>query len=251
MFKVLVADNDQATRHVIQSLLADNYDVEGFDEAYDGIQLMDKIDAISPDIIFLDVQIPGYSEQQLTEKIAPKTAVVFVTAFDQYAIEAFRINATDYVLKPFHKSRLLEAFDRAKTKVLSHIEYDQTRLEALLYLARNKQHRTHKTRLIVKELGRIKLIDVDQINFISGAGNYAELHLFDGKVVLHRETLCCLEEQLDPKIFTRIHRSSIVRHTSIQELRPNDKGDYCVLLKTGDALILSRRNKNKLTRLLN
>ena len=108
----------------------------------------------------------------------------------------------------------------------------------------------YKSRLIIKEPGRNHFIEVQHINYIVGAGNYAEIHLFNGTCILQRETLSNLEAQLDHHEFVRIHRSSLVRTSSICELKPNNKGDYCVLLKSGDALALSRRNKMKLTALL-
>lgn len=122
--------------------------------------------------------------------------------------------------------------------------------QTLKYVA-EQRNELYKTRLIIKEPGRIRFIGVKQINYIAGAGNYAEVHLFDGSCVLHRETLTNLETQLDPEIFIRIHRSSIVRRSSIRELQPNDKGDYSVLLKSGEALTLSRRYKAKLAKWLN
>ena len=103
-----------------------------------------------------------------------------------------------------------------------------------------------KSRLVVRDPGRIRLIDVKHVNYITGAGNYVELHLVDGKTVLHRETMTALEQQLDPDVFIRIHRSSIVRRSFVTELRPNDKGDYTVILESGDLLTLSRRNRDKI-----
>jgi two-component system LytT family response regulator len=195
--------------------------------------------------------MPGMTGIQLAEMLDPSIVIVFVTAYDEYAIEAFELNATDYLLKPFEDERLYGARERAQKKVLEKVETDYGKLAELVKLIKDGKQHNYKSRLLVKELGRIRLIDVEQINFIAGAGNYAELHLFDGKVILHRETLTLLEEQLDPALFIRIHRSSIVRRSSVQELRPNDKGDYIVVLKSGDTLTLSRRNKSKLNELLN
>ena len=117
------------------------------------------------------------------------------------------------------------------------------------HLSDQKGH-VYKNRLIVKEPGRIRFIEVEHINYIAGAGNYAEVHLFNGTCILHRETLTNLEAQFGPQQFVGIHRSSLVHTTSICELKPNDKGDYSIILKSGDALTLSRRNKSKLAKLM-
>lgn len=251
MLKVLIADDERIARNIITLLLAEQPDIDSIEEAKDGIQVLEKVKLNRPDILFLDIQMPGFSGIELAEKLDPKIVIVFVTAYDEYAISAFKLNATDYLLKPYVDERFYAAWRRAKKKVRKNAESDYSQLGELINLLKGEHHRDYRTRLFVKEMGRIKLVDVEQLNFIAGAGNYAELHLFDGKVVLHKETLSSLESQLDPSIFIRIHRSSIVRRNSIQELRPNEKGDYTVLLKSGDALTLSRRNKAKLKELLN
>ena len=251
MLKVLVADDERIARSIIIHLLAEQPEIGSIEEAKDGIQVLEKVKVNRPDILFLDIQMPGFSGIELAEKLDPKIVIVFVTAFDEYAISAFKLNATDYLLKPFVDERFYSAWHRAIKKVRNNEESDYSQLGELVNLLKGEHQHGYKTRLFVKEMGRIKLVDVDQINFIAGAGNYAELHLFDGTVVLHRETLSVLEKQLDPEIFIRLHRSTIARRISIQELRPNEKGDYTVLLKSGDKLTLSRRNKSKLQELLN
>jgi two-component system LytT family response regulator len=250
MLKILVADDEQIARNIITLLLSSQTGIARIDEAKDGTEALAKIAQNQPDIIFLDMQMPGYSGIEVAEKLDPKIVIVFVTAYEEYAIEAFKLNATDYLLKPFEDGRFFAAFQRARTKVRARVETNYTQLAQLLSAVENKPNQTYKNRLVVKEPGRIRLIGVEHINFIAGGGNYAEIHLFDDKVVLHRETLGVLEKQLDPQVFSRIHRSTIVRRTSVRELRPNDKGDYVVLLKSGEALTLSRGNKSKLGELL-
>lgn len=248
MLKVLIADDERIARDIIALLLSSQTGIEKVEEAKDGTQVLQKAQQSRPDIIFLDIQMPGMTGIQLAKMLDPSIVIVFVTAYDEYAIEAFELNATDYLLKPFEDERFFATWRRAKRRVLESIETDYAKLGELVKLIKDGGY---KSRLLVKEPGRMRLIDVEQINFIAGAGNYAELHLFDGKVILHRETLIILEQQLDPALFIRIHRSSIVRRSSVQELRPNDKGDYIVMLKSGDSLTLSRRNRGKLNELLN
>jgi two-component system LytT family response regulator len=251
MLKVLIADDERIARDIIALLLSSQTDIETIEEAKHGTQVLQKVQQNRPDIIFLDIQMPGMTGIQLAEKLDPSIVIVFVTAYNEYAIEAFELNATDYLLKPFEDKRFFSAWERAKNRVLERVETDYVKLAELVKQIKYGKQHDYKSRLLVKEPGRIRLIDVEQIDFIGGAGNYAELHLFDGKVILHRETLTILEAQLDPELFIRIHRSSIVRRSSVQELRPNDKGDYIVILKSGHALTLSRRNKAKLNELLN
>jgi two-component system LytT family response regulator len=251
MLKVLIADDERIARDIIALLLSSQTGIETIEEARDGTQVLEKVQQSRPDIIFLDIQMPGTTGIQLAKMLDPSIVIVFVTAYDEYAVAAFELNATDYLLKPFEDKRFFTAWERAQKKVLEKVKTDYVKLAELVNLIKDGIQKNHKSRLLIKEPGRIRLIDVEQINFIAGAGNYTELHLFDGKVILHRETLTVLEEQLDPALFIRIHRSSIIRLASLQELQSNDNGDYTVVLKSGDALTLSRSNKTKLNELLN
>jgi two-component system LytT family response regulator len=251
MLKVLIADDERIARDIIALLLSRQTGIETIEEARDGAQVLEKVQQSRPDIIFMDIQMPGTTGIQLAKLLDPSIVIVFVTAYDEFALAAFELNATDYLLKPFEDKRFFTAWERAKKKVLEKVKTDYVKLAELVSHMKDGIQKNHKSRLLVKEPGRIKLIDVEQINFITGAGNYVELHLFDDKVILHRETLTVLEGQLDPALFIRIHRSSIVRLSSLQELQSNDNGDYTVVLKSGDILTLSRSNKIKLNELLN
>ncbi len=246
MLKVLVADDERIARNIISLLLKKMPDVGEVIEAEDGNQALEAVTTHNPDIIFLDIQMPGQTGIQLAEKLTPDNVVIFITAYDEYAVNAFELSAVDYLLKPFEDKRFFEAMERAKRQLSSQDESQSKDLETLVKYALSERQSAYKSRLVVKEPGRIRLLDIKQINYIAGAGNYAEVHLFDGTMVLHRETLTTLEQQLDSAVFARIHRSTIVRRNSIVELRPNDKGDYSVLLKNGAELTLSRRNKHKL-----
>lgn len=250
MFNVLIADDERIAREIIKLLLAEQPDIAQVIEAKDGNQALEFALNYQPDIVFLDIQMPGPSGIQLANKLPEKCNVIFVTAYDKYAIEAFELCAIDYLLKPFQDKRFNKALDKARKHIPESDTTNREDMGLLLGHLTEQRNEAYKTRLIIKEPGRIRFIEVEQINYISGAGNYAEVHLFDGRSVLHRETLCNLEKQLNPEDFVRIHRSSIVRRTSICELLPNDKGDYSVMLKSGENLNLSRRNKTKLTDLL-
>ena len=165
----------------------------------------------------------------------------------------FELNAVDYLLKPFNETRFEKAWNKIQQRVRDKVN-DKTNFGDVAQLIQHlseEQGQSYRKRLVVKDPGRIRLVDIDDINYICGAGNYAELHLIDCAEVLHRETLTTLEKQLDPQKFIRIHRSTIVRRDSIVELRPNERGDYSVELRCGKVLTLSRTHKDKLDSLLN
>jgi two-component system LytT family response regulator len=250
MLKVMVADDERIAREIIVMLLRDQKDIAEVQEAKDGNQALQIAQQQKPDIVFLDIQMPGQTGVQLAEKLGHNCCIIFVTAYDRYAVNAFELSAIDYLLKPFEDKRFYLALDKARRHIEEQKQTDFSKVAQLLKHLAQEQSSEYKSRLVIKEPGRIRLLDVDKINFISGAGNYAQVHMLDGTQVLHRETLTSLENQLDPSVFLRIHRSSIIRHSSVSEIRPNDKGDYAVVLKSGEVLTLSRRNKVKLAELL-
>lgn len=249
MLKVLIADDEHLARETIKLLLREQDDIGEIREAEDGNQALTMANEYSPNVIFLDIEMPGISGIQVAKHIPKECIIVFATAYNEHAVEAFELNAIDYILKPFDDERFEKAMSKVREKIKDKQHDDYSKLGDIIQKMMGDQPKNYRERLVIRDPGRIRLIDVQQINFITGAGNYAEIHLIDGKQVLHRETLSALEEQLDPQHFVRIHRSSIVRRSSISELRPNDKGDYSVVLQSGEILTLSRRNRAKLDEL--
>lgn len=250
MINVLVADDEYLARETIKLLLKDLPSIGNVIEAENGKQALKMCQLHKPELIFLDIQMPGYTGIELMGKLPEDIVVIFATAYDQYAIKAFDLNAIDYLLKPFDDERFFDALDKAIQQIHSRKTTNFKEIGLFINMLSEQQERKYKTRLVVKEPGRIKLVEVEQINYISGAGNYADVYLFNDKHVLHRETLTSLESQLDPKEFVRIHRSSIIRKSSVSELKANENGDYSVILKSGHKLTLSRRNKDKLEELI-
>ena len=250
MCRVLVADDEPVAREIIKLLLKEQPYVTEVFEAKDENQVLEYVNKYQPDIIFLDMEMLGKLGIQLAEKLPPSCAIIFVTAYDKYAVEAFELSAIDYLLKPFPEHRFYTALDKARKHLHENKQSDQTKTNQLLGRLPDEKGQEYKNRLIVKEPGKIHFLEVEQINYIAAAGNYAEVHLLNGTCILHRETLANLEAQLDPSQFVRIHRCSLVRTINICELKPNDKGEYSVVLKSGDTLTLSRRNKTKLSELL-
>ncbi len=251
MLKVLIADDEHLARETVKLLLKNIPDVEDIYEAEDGNQALIIANEYQPDIVVLDIEMPGLSGIELAKHLPKKSIIIFATAYTEHAIDAFEINAIDYILKPFDDERFFVAFDRAREKRKDEDRQDYSKISEIIEKMAIDKQKQYRERLVIRDPGRIRLIDVEQIDYITGAGNYAEIHLADGSHMLHRETLSALENQLDPSIFVRIHRSSIVRRSCISELRPNDKGDYSVILKNGTVLTLSRRNRAKLEELTN
>lgn len=251
MLNVLIADDEHLARETIKLLLKDQDDITNVYEAEDGNQALLLANEFKPNVVFLDIEMPGISGIQLAKHIPSDCVIIFATAYNEHAVEAFELNALDYILKPFDDDRFYLALDRARQKIKDDHQQDYSKLSELIQQMASEQPRRYRERLVIRDPGRIRLVDVTHIDYITGAGNYAEIHLSDGKTVLHRETLSTLEDQLDPAEFVRIHRSSIVRRSVITELRPNDKGDYSVFLQNGEVLTLSRRNRAKLDELTN
>ncbi len=246
MPNVLIVDDEILARETVKLLLTKDADIEQIWEAEDSREALVIALAEAPDIVILDIEMPGLSGIELAKKLPPNCVIIFASAFSEFALSAFEVNAIDYLLKPFSDERFYSAITRAKTRLEANTEHENKYLTAAVIEIIEQQQDRYKQRIVVKDPGRIRFVDVNQITFITGAGNYAEVHLKDGSHVLHRETLCNLEQQLNPKEFVRIHRSSIVRRNYIAELRPNEKGDYAVILASGDKLTMSRRNRDKI-----
>jgi two-component system, LytTR family, response regulator len=244
MLKILVADDEPLARESIIALLSNESQVCQTFQAKDGQEALDIAWQERPELIFLDIQMPGITGIEVAAELPPETVVVFTTAYDEYAVKAFELNAIDYLLKPFKNARLFEALEKAKRQLNDKRYLDDNKLKML----QNDvgQHQAYKSRIVIREPKRVRFVNVSDIRYITGAGNYAELHLDDGGTILYRETLGNMEAQLDPQEFRRIHRSTIIRLSNVSELQPNYQGDYSVILTTGEQLVLSRRFKDKL-----
>jgi two-component system LytT family response regulator len=206
---------------------------------------------LSPDLIFLDVQMPALDGFGVLEALKGERvpAVIFVTAYNEYAVQAFDVNALDYLLKPVDPKRLQKTLQRAREQI-RNTRTDE-RDEKLFALLQDLQSRktAYLQRFVVKKAGRIFFLDASEIEWVSSEGNYVELHS-KGKSHLLRETMDHLECKLDPREFIRIRRSTIVRTSVIKELQPLFNGEYALILKDGTQLQSSRRYRKNLDALL-
>ena len=233
-------------RERLASLLAGEPDIEIVGQCRDGEEAVTAIHDHSPDLVFLDVQMPHMNGFEVIEAVGVEKMplVIFVTAYDQHALRAFQVRALDYLLKPFDRDRFKDALQRART----HIQRDETgdlgrRLLALVKDLRRDQPKTD--RLVVKSGGRLFFLRTDEIDWVEAAGNYVRLHVGNTSHLL-RETMNAIEGRLDPEKFFRIHRSRIVNMERIQEMQPWLNGEYAVVLRTGTRLTLSRGYREKL-----
>ena len=248
--RTLIVDDEPLARERVRALLADEGDVEIVGECRDGLEAIAAIRREAPDLAFLDVQIPEIDGFGVIERVGlDKTPViVFVTAYDQYALQAFEVHAVDYLLKPFDQDRFQKALARARQSVQAHRNGDvNERLVALLEDLKTPQG--HLERLVVKSSGRLFFLRAEEIDWIESSGNYVSLHVGSESHLL-RETMNGIEAKLDPARFIRIHRTAIVNIDRIKELQPLFHGEYDVVLRTGTTLTLSRGFRDRLQGLL-
>lgn len=244
--RVLLVDDEPLAREMIREMLKDDSEAEVAAECVNGREAIEAIQEHNPDLIFLDVQMPEIGGFEVLEalKSIHMPHVIFVTAYDQYAVRAFEVHALDYLLKPFDRERFELAWRRAKSHILTtrNGEMDQRILAILEEL---KAGSKYLERLVIKSGGRVFFLDTDDIDWIEAEGNYVSVHT-GKKSHLLRETISSLEAQLDPKKFLRIHRSSIVKIDRIKELQPWFHGEYRVILLDGTQLTLSRNYRENL-----
>ncbi|HEX8746748.1 MAG TPA: response regulator [Pyrinomonadaceae bacterium] len=246
---IIVDDVDLARERI--KILLDDAELEIVAECANGREAIKAITALKPELVFLDIQMPKIGGFEVVEAIGVEEmpAVIFVTAYDEFAIRAFEINAVDYLLKPFDEARLKKAVERAKREILRPIPAGQMeeKLRRLLKEVRNESK--YLKRIPVKSARDTKLVLTEEIDWIGSAGHYLELHAGE-ETHLIREQLFRLEAKLDPEKFARIHRSAIVNLDSIKSLHPLFNGDHIIVLKNGKELNLSRTYHEKLMALL-
>jgi two-component system LytT family response regulator len=246
--RALIVDDELLARERLRQLLQDEPEIELLGECADGNEAVEAIQKHSPDLIFLDVQMPeldGFGVLQAMTR-TPAPVVVFVTAHDKFALRAFEVHAADYLLKPFDRERFKKALNRALERV-KHREGVQQDAQAAV-LAELKPPSRPLERLAVKTSGRVIFVKLEDIDYIESAHNYVELHV-DKQSHLLRETLNSIEARLPAEKFVRISRSTIVNIEKIKELQPLFYGEYAVTLHNGTRLTLSRRYRDKLERL--
>ncbi|MFN0152013.1 MAG: LytR/AlgR family response regulator transcription factor [bacterium] len=256
MIRTVIVDDEPIARAGIRERLASEADIEIIGEAGDVSAGLQLIEETRPDLVFLDVQMPGGDGFDLLAAITetPLPAIIFVTAHDEHALQAFEVHAVDYLLKPVSESRFREALDRVrrgivregKTAEESNRRYDAL-LDSIAALGRSSTGPGGRSieRFGVRDGERYLFIRVERVDWIEAAGNYAEIHVGE-KEYLVRMTLLEIESRLDAARFSRIHRSTIVNIDRIREIVPEPHGDAEVVMESGAVLRMSRNYRNRL-----
>ena len=248
--RVMIAEDEPLARERIRMLLCDEPDIDIVAECSDGRSAVNAIREHEPDLVFLDVSMPELSGFDVIAEIGTEAMppVVFVTAYDHFAVQAFAAHALDYVLKPFDEDRFRTAVDRAREAISRNHNgpLDQRLTDLLQGLARPR----YVERLAVKSGGKIIFLKTDEVTWVGAEGNYARLHA-GKRSYLMRETMSNLESKLDPGRFIRIHRSTIVSTDAIAELEPLFQGDYVVVLRDATRLTSSRGYRSNLQTFMN
>ena len=251
MMKVLVVDDEPLVRERLRVLLAAHADVQLVGERGDGPSALQAYRELAPDVVFLDIQMPGLTGLEVAETWRSEGAlpvIVFVTAFDQYAVEAFRLHALDYLTKPIDPQRFAEALERARASLEpKHRGALEERIRAMLEAHERRQ--AVRPHLVVREGERYLLVPTAGIHALEATGNYVSLHCEKATHLL-RSSLAAVEARLDPRRFLRIHRSWIVNLDFVREARTQTKGGWAVLTRTGLSVPVGPQYRESLLKIL-
>jgi two-component system LytT family response regulator len=248
----LIVDDEQIARASIRVLLGGDAEIDVIGECGSGLDAVEQIRAQQPELVFLDVQMPRMNGFEVLSALGDdrRFVVVFVTAYDSYALEAFEVHALDYVLKPFDDKRFQRAVERAKDQIRhSRLDHLASELVGAMSGPPSTAAAEPEGRIVVRDAGRTVFVPIADIDWIEAADYYVQLHVGQ-RSYLHREPMRDLEARLDPRRFVRIHRSAIVALDRVAELRPSAHGDHCVRLRDGTDLRLSRARRGQLRVLL-
>ena len=248
MIRTLIVDDEPLARDVIRQVLERESDVEVVGEAHDGKAAVKRIEELKPDLVFLDVKMPGYDGIDVVRRIADKhlPLVVFVTAHDQHAVEAFALNAVDYVLKPVTPRRLQDALRRVRLDLGNEEELARRHGAVVNVLSRRDKEPSagaeYVRRFAARDREGYAVVKATEVSWIESAGNYVQLHA-DNRTFLLRATMADLEKRLDPLVFVRVHRTAIINLDRVKAV--SGHGEYSVILDDGTALPVSRKWRDR------
>ena len=248
--RAVIADDESLARKKLRILLAAEPGIHVVAECQDGPRTVAALKDYEPDLLFLDIQMPGANGFEVLESLPPDRLpiVIFTTAYDQYALRAFEAHALDYLLKPFDQERLHHALERARREILK-AQDSQVASRILDFLNEAKARSPLEKRLVIKAGGRVVFLNLEEIEWVEAAANYVKLNTGKESYLL-RERIGRVSERLDPSQFVRIHRSFIVNVGKIKELHPCNSGEYIVVLKNGKELSCSRGYRAGLQQLI-
>jgi len=246
--RTLIADDEPIARRGVRHLLDQDAEVEVVAEATGGLEASELIQSLRPDLVFLDVQMAGCDGFETLRRVGSTVApvVVFITAYDEYALRAFEFNAVDYLLKPYDDARFATALARAKELV---VRRRSDRVDDRLGRLLKHLEGEGRDRILLKASGEIIFLKTTEIDWVEAEGDYVKFHVA-GRSHLMRGTMAALEAQLDPARFIRIHRSTIVNTDRLRKLSPSFEGEYAVVLQDGTKLRMSRGYQDRIRSLL-
>ena len=244
--RALIVDDEPLAREWVRSAIAEDRELEVIGECGNGFEAAEAIRRLKPELVFLDVQMPGLDGFGVLEALSPDEipAIVFITAFDQYAVRAFEAQAVDYLMKPFSRERLEEAVRRVR-EILKGRSLEDFRESIGKIIEKIRRDRTYPEWVLLKADGKNVFVKVRDIDWIESSRNNVRIHVGQAIYLLH-ETTSAIAQRLDPRKFLRIHRSSIVNIERIKELHPWFNGDYAVILRDGTQLTLSASYRDRL-----
>lgn len=245
--RTVIVEDEAPARDIIKHYLGDLDYIEIIAECSDGFSGLKTISNLKPDLVFLDIQMPRLTGIEMVEVMTEKPEIIFTTAYDQFAIRAFELNAVDYLLKPFQKRRFLEAVKKAADKIQNGAGNQKAASELL---QQQPENAAPVNRVVVRKGNAINLIPVEQIRFVEAQDDYVMIHHVNGKA-LKQQTMKFFEDKLPKSDFARIHRSYIVRVEEIKRIEPYGKDKYIAILQSGDKLPVSRTGYQKLREDLN
>jgi len=244
MYKVIVIDDEPLARSIVKEFLQKHQDLELVEECNNGFEAVKAIQEHQPDLLLLDIQMPKINGFEMLELLEQSPAVIFTTAYDEYAIKAFEAHAIDYLLKPFNQER----FDKAvqKWKEQKNSGNEKVKLELLETAS---QSPTQNQRIVVKTGGKISIIPIQDIHYLEAADDYVKVHTKDG-AFLKNKTMNHFEQSLDPHQFVRTHRSFIVNVHMITRIDPYEKENHLAILRSGTKIPVSKSGYMKLKSVL-
>lgn len=245
--RILIIDDETPARELIKHYLKEVESIEVIAECSDGFSGLKSISTLKPDLVFLDIQMPRLTGIELVEVLTEKPEIIFITAYDQFAIRAFELNAVDYLMKPFEKRRFLGAVSKALDKIRAGAGNNQS---ASQLLAKKPETTSPVNRIVVRKANSINIIPVDQIRYVEAEDDYVMIFHSNGKA-LKQQTMKFYEDNLPKADFVRIHRSYIVKVAAINRIEPYGKENHIAILHSGDKLPVSRAGYKHLKEELN
>lgn len=237
--RTIIVEDEKPARDLLKAYLADSENLVLLGEYDNGFDGLKAINEAKPDVIFLDVQMPKLTGFELLEVLDHQPEVIFTTAYDQYAIQAFEQNAVDYLLKPFSKERFREAVSKLKFRLENKKESPDKKsgIEKIKMHLAEGDEKLH--RVVIKKTGKIHVISIDDINYLEAQDDYVMIYTNEGKY-LKQQTMIYFENHLDPGQFVRVHRSYIANITCIERIEPYEKTNFILILKDGSKVPVSR-----------